>query len=120
MVSAKLLERIRAAWNCRGWSGWTSARRRGTGSPSICFAARAGTVRSGADSAAASGGAEKTIACVEFAGGLRDGGAFCATGRMGFVRNLAAWEMVDQVVRIAQDAEHPVRGVVFMAWASRC
>ena len=42
------------------------------------------------------------------------GCAFCATGRMGFVRNLAAWEMVDQVVRIAQDSEHPVRGVVFM------
>jgi 23S rRNA (adenine2503-C2)-methyltransferase len=33
---------------------------------------------------------------------------------MGFVRNLAAWEMVDQVIRIQADSAHPVRGVVFM------
>jgi 23S rRNA (adenine2503-C2)-methyltransferase len=39
---------------------------------------------------------------------------FCATGRIGFVRNLSAWEMVDSVVRIAVDSPHPVRGVVFM------
>ena len=40
--------------------------------------------------------------------------AFCATGRMGFVRNLETWEMVDQVVQVATRARHPVRGVVFM------
>jgi 23S rRNA (adenine2503-C2)-methyltransferase len=33
---------------------------------------------------------------------------------MGFLRNLAAWEIVDQVVRIQADSVHPVRGVVFM------
>ena len=39
---------------------------------------------------------------------------FCATGRMGFRRNLAAWEIVDQVIKIQADSPHPVRGVVFM------
>ena len=33
---------------------------------------------------------------------------------MGFRRNLAAWEIVDQVVKIQADSPHPVRGVVFM------
>jgi 23S rRNA (adenine2503-C2)-methyltransferase len=33
---------------------------------------------------------------------------------MGFVRNLAAWEIVDQVTQIQCDSPHPVRGVVFM------
>ena len=33
---------------------------------------------------------------------------------MGFRRNLAAWEMVDQVLKIQADSPHPVRGVVFM------
>ncbi|MCE5268854.1 MAG: radical SAM protein, partial [Planctomycetaceae bacterium] len=40
--------------------------------------------------------------------------AFCATGRMGFHRNLATWEIVDQVVQVRDDSPHPVRGVVFM------
>ncbi len=33
---------------------------------------------------------------------------------MGFRRNLAAWEIVDQVIKIRADSPHPVRGVVFM------
>ena len=33
---------------------------------------------------------------------------------MGFKRNLAAWEIVDQVMHVRADSEHPVRGVVFM------
>jgi 23S rRNA (adenine2503-C2)-methyltransferase len=33
---------------------------------------------------------------------------------MGFGRNLAVWEMVDSVIRIAADSRHPVRGAVFM------
>jgi 23S rRNA (adenine2503-C2)-methyltransferase len=33
---------------------------------------------------------------------------------MGFQRNLAAWEIVDQVVRVRADSAYPVRGVVFM------
>ncbi len=59
-------------------------------------------------------GREKTIVCVSSQVGCALGCAFCATGRMGFIRNLSAWEMVDQVIRIAADSPHPVRGVVFM------
>jgi 23S rRNA (adenine2503-C2)-methyltransferase len=39
---------------------------------------------------------------------------FCATGRMGFSRNLETWEIVDQVLQVRAQAPHPVRGVVFM------
>jgi 23S rRNA (adenine2503-C2)-methyltransferase len=39
---------------------------------------------------------------------------FCATGAMGFRRDLAAWEIVDQVLKIQADSPLPVRGVVFM------
>ncbi len=59
-------------------------------------------------------GAEKYVVCVSSQVGCGMGCAFCATGRMGFVRNLSAWEMVDQVVRVRQDSDYPVRGVVFM------
>ena len=59
-------------------------------------------------------GAEKVIACVSSQVGCALGCQFCATGRMGFVRNLSTWEMVDQVIRIAADSPLPVRGVVFM------
>jgi len=59
-------------------------------------------------------GAPKYVACVSSQVGCAMGCVFCATGRMGFRRNLAAWEMVDQVVQIQRDSPHPVRGVVFM------
>ena len=59
-------------------------------------------------------GDEKYIVCVSSQVGCAMGCAFCATGLMGFVRNLSAWEMVDQVVRVQRDSEFPVRGVVFM------
>jgi 23S rRNA (adenine2503-C2)-methyltransferase len=59
-------------------------------------------------------GEEKYIACVSSQAGCAMGCAFCATGRMGFVHDLSAWEMVDQVIRIQADSEHLVRGVVFM------
>jgi 23S rRNA (adenine2503-C2)-methyltransferase len=40
--------------------------------------------------------------------------AFCETGRLGFTRNLEAWEIVDQVLAIRRDSpERPVTGVVF-------
>jgi 23S rRNA (adenine2503-C2)-methyltransferase len=40
--------------------------------------------------------------------------AFCETGRLGFTRNLEAWEMVEQVLAIRRDSpERPVTGVVF-------
>lgn len=56
----------------------------------------------------------KYIVCVSSQVGCAMGCAFCATGRMGFRRNLAAWEIVDQVLKIQADSPHPVRGVVFM------
>jgi 23S rRNA (adenine2503-C2)-methyltransferase len=39
---------------------------------------------------------------------------FCATGRLGGIRSLATWEIVAQLCAIAAEAEHPVRGAVFM------
>ncbi len=56
----------------------------------------------------------KYVACVSSQVGCALGCAFCATGRLGFGRNLAAWEIVDQVVKMAADCPHPIRGVVFM------
>jgi 23S rRNA (adenine2503-C2)-methyltransferase len=56
----------------------------------------------------------KYVVCVSSQVGCALGCVFCATGRMGFRRNLAAWEIVDQVIKVRADSEHPVRGVVFM------
>jgi 23S rRNA (adenine2503-C2)-methyltransferase len=56
----------------------------------------------------------KAVVCVSSQVGCALGCAFCATGRLGFRRNLAAWEMVDQVAQIQADSPWPVRGVVFM------
>jgi 23S rRNA (adenine2503-C2)-methyltransferase len=39
---------------------------------------------------------------------------FCATGRLGGIRSLKTWEILAQLRQIAAEAEHPVRGVVFM------
>jgi len=59
-------------------------------------------------------GDEKYVVCVSSQVGCALGCVFCATGRMGFRRNLATWEIVDQVMRIRDESPHPVRGVVFM------
>jgi 23S rRNA (adenine2503-C2)-methyltransferase len=59
-------------------------------------------------------GDEKYIVCVSSQVGCAMGCVFCATGRMGFQRNLAAWEIVDQVMQVRADSPYPVRGVVFM------
>jgi 23S rRNA (adenine2503-C2)-methyltransferase len=56
----------------------------------------------------------KYIVCVSCQVGCAMACEFCATSRMGFRGNLAAWEIVDQVVKIQADSPHPVRGVVFM------
>lgn len=56
----------------------------------------------------------KYVVCVSSQVGCGLACAFCATGRMGFQRNLATWEIVDQVTQIQADSPHPVRGVVFM------
>jgi 23S rRNA (adenine2503-C2)-methyltransferase len=56
----------------------------------------------------------KYVICVSSQIGCAMGCEFCATGRLGFRRNLAAWEIVDQVIQIQADSPYPVRGVVFM------
>ena len=40
--------------------------------------------------------------------------AFCATGRLGLTRNLAAWEMVAQYLEVRADSLRPITGAVFM------
>ena len=39
---------------------------------------------------------------------------FCATGRLGGIRSLKTWEILAQHRLIAAEADHPIRGVVFM------
>jgi 23S rRNA (adenine2503-C2)-methyltransferase len=56
----------------------------------------------------------KYVVCISSQVGCSLGCAFCATAKLGLRRNLAAWEMVDQVVQVQADSQHPVRGVVFM------
>jgi 23S rRNA (adenine2503-C2)-methyltransferase len=56
----------------------------------------------------------KFVVCVSSQVGCAMGCRFCITGKLGFHRNLAAWEIVDQIIKIKEDSPHPVRGVVFM------
>jgi 23S rRNA (adenine2503-C2)-methyltransferase len=39
---------------------------------------------------------------------------FCATGRLGGIRSLQTWEILAQHRLVAAEADHPVRGIVFM------
>jgi 23S rRNA (adenine2503-C2)-methyltransferase len=59
-------------------------------------------------------GDRKYVVCVSSQVGCAMGCAFCATARLGFRRNLAAWEIVDQVIQVRDDSPDPVRGVVAM------
>ncbi|HEY0840910.1 MAG TPA: radical SAM protein [Vulgatibacter sp.] len=54
------------------------------------------------------------VVCVSSQVGCALACDFCATGRMGFKRNLRPWEIVEQVQAIREEADRPVRGVVFM------
>jgi 23S rRNA (adenine2503-C2)-methyltransferase len=56
----------------------------------------------------------KYVVCVSSQAGCALGCAFCATGRLGLTRDLAAWEIVEQVRIVRREADRPVRGVVFM------
>ena len=56
----------------------------------------------------------KYTVCVSSQVGCALGCAFCATAKLGFARNLAAWEMLAQVHAVASEADHPVRGVLFL------
>jgi 23S rRNA (adenine2503-C2)-methyltransferase len=68
----------------------------------------------GADVSAYEGKEKKYIVCVSSQQGCALACSFCATGEMGFKRNLAAHEIVGQVLAIRAEADRPVRGVVFM------
>src|SRR5437762_2436379 len=68
----------------------------------------------GADVSAYAGKEKKYIVCVSSQAGCALACAFCATGRIGFQRNLRAHEIVGQVLAVRAEADRPVRGVVFM------
>jgi 23S rRNA (adenine2503-C2)-methyltransferase len=68
----------------------------------------------GADTSAYAGKEKKYIVCVSSQAGCALACAFCATGRLGFSRNLLAHEIVGQVLAVRAEADRPVRGVVFM------
>jgi 23S rRNA (adenine2503-C2)-methyltransferase len=57
---------------------------------------------------------KKYIVCVSSQAGCALRCAFCATGELGFARNLGAHEIVGQVLAVRSEADRPVRGVVFM------
>jgi 23S rRNA (adenine2503-C2)-methyltransferase len=56
----------------------------------------------------------KYVVCVSSQAGCALACDFCATGRLGALRSLSTWEILEQVRLVAADAQHPVRGVVFM------
>ena len=53
-------------------------------------------------------------ACVSSQVGCACGCKFCATGKLGFVRNLTAREIIDQVLTIQRDTGLKVTNIVFM------
>ena len=68
----------------------------------------------GADLSGFEGKEKKYIVCVSSQAGCALGCSFCATGSLGFSRNLSADEIVRQVLTVREEADRPVRGVVFM------
>lgn len=56
----------------------------------------------------------KYVICVSSQVGCALACDFCATGRLGAIRSLRAWEILAQIRQVAAEADHPVRGVVFM------
>ncbi len=68
----------------------------------------------GADLSAFEGKERKYIVCVSSQVGCALACSFCATGELGFKRNLTAAEIVGQVLAVREGADRPVRGVVFM------
>ena len=52
--------------------------------------------------------------CLSSQVGCALGCAFCETGRLGFLRNLEPWEMVEQALTVRRESpERPLTGVVF-------
>lgn len=59
-------------------------------------------------------GRGRLTACLSSQAGCRLGCSFCATGAMGFARNLTVAEMAEQLLRLEPLAGNPVTNVVFM------
>lgn len=57
---------------------------------------------------------DKYTLCLSSQAGCPLDCVFCATGRLGFDRNLATWEIVEQLRIVRDEADRPIRGVVFM------
>jgi len=57
---------------------------------------------------------KKYVVCVSSQAGCALACAFCATGELGFARNLLAHEIVGQVLAVRAEADRPVKGIVFM------
>jgi 23S rRNA (adenine2503-C2)-methyltransferase len=68
----------------------------------------------GADASAYEGKEKKYVVCISSQAGCALACSFCATGALGFDRNLAVHEIVGQVLAIRKEADRPVRGIVFM------
>lgn len=54
------------------------------------------------------------VVCLSSQAGCALGCAFCATGELGLLRSLRAWEMVAQLLHVRADSTRPVTGAVFM------
>lgn len=54
------------------------------------------------------------VVCLSSQAGCALGCAFCATGELGLLRSLRAWEMVAQLLHVRADSARPVTGAVFM------
>jgi 23S rRNA (adenine2503-C2)-methyltransferase len=54
------------------------------------------------------------VVCLSSQAGCALGCVFCATGALGLLRSLRAWEMVAQLLHVRADSSRPVTGAVFM------
>jgi 23S rRNA (adenine2503-C2)-methyltransferase len=57
---------------------------------------------------------DKYTLCISSQAGCPLDCVFCATGKLGFKRHLATWEIVEQLRIVRDEADRPIRGVVFM------
>ncbi len=57
---------------------------------------------------------EKITLCISSQVGCGLGCEFCATGRMGFNRNLHSWEILQQVYTISNDIQRQINNIVYM------
>jgi 23S rRNA (adenine2503-C2)-methyltransferase len=56
----------------------------------------------------------KYVVCLSSQVGCALACDFCATGKLGFQRNLQTWEILDQLLQIRAEADRRIDGVVFM------